>query len=71
MIIEPGNIHVKWKPLIEGTCMLRVNGNVTMWIRTSFGVRGRVTNKGETNYTGRTRVTKLIVRGDRCQDWFI
>jgi hypothetical protein len=46
MINELGNIHAKWKLLIENTCMLLVNRNVTMWIGTWFGVCGRVTNKG-------------------------
>jgi hypothetical protein len=32
MIIELENIHAKWKLLIEDTCMLAANGNVTMWI---------------------------------------
>jgi hypothetical protein len=49
MIIELGNIHVKWKLLIGSTCMLLANENVTVWVRTWFGVRGHVTNKGETN----------------------
>jgi hypothetical protein len=52
MIIELENIHVKWKLLIEDTCMLAVNGNVTMWIGIWFGVYRCVTNKGETNYMG-------------------
>jgi hypothetical protein len=47
MIIELGNIHVKWKLLIEGTCMLLANDNETMWNGTGFGVHGRVINKGE------------------------
>jgi hypothetical protein len=34
MIIELGNIHAKWKLLIESACMLLANGNVTMWIGT-------------------------------------
>jgi hypothetical protein len=64
MIIELGNIHAKWKLLIEGTCMLAANGNETMWIGTEFGVYGRVTNKGETNYMGGVYIAKLIVTGD-------
>jgi hypothetical protein len=47
MIIELGNIHVKWKLLIEDTCMRVANDNVTVWIRTWFGVCGHVTNKGK------------------------
>jgi hypothetical protein len=47
MIIELENIHAKWKVLIENTCMLLANGNETVWIVTGFGVRGRITNKGE------------------------
>jgi hypothetical protein len=47
MIIELGNIHVKWKLLIGSTCMLLVNGNVTVWIGTWFRVCGQVTNKGK------------------------
>jgi hypothetical protein len=31
MINELGNIHAKWKLLIEGKCMLLANGNVTIW----------------------------------------
>jgi hypothetical protein len=45
MIIELGNIHVKWKLLIEDTCMLLANGNETMSDRTGFGVYQRDTNK--------------------------
>jgi hypothetical protein len=52
MIIELRNIHAKSEVLIEDTCMLAVNGNVTVWIGIWFGVYGRVTNKGETNYMG-------------------
>jgi hypothetical protein len=59
MIIELGNIHVKWKLLIEGTCMLLANGNVTVWIGTWFRVRRYITNKGETNYMGGIGVAKL------------
>jgi hypothetical protein len=47
MIIELKNIHAKWKLLIEGTCMLLANENVTMWNGTLFGVCRHVTNKGE------------------------
>jgi hypothetical protein len=47
MITELGNIHVKWKLLIESTCMLLVNRKVTMWIRILLGVHSQVTNKGE------------------------
>ena len=47
MIIELENIHAKWKLLIEGTRMLLVNENETMWNRPGFGVHGCVTNKGE------------------------
>jgi hypothetical protein len=32
MIIELGSIHAKGKQLIEGTCMLPPNRNVTMFI---------------------------------------
>jgi hypothetical protein len=59
MIIELGNIHAEWKLLIEGTCMLLVNGNETMWNGKGLGVYGRVTNKGETNYMGGIDVAKL------------
>jgi hypothetical protein len=59
MIIELGNIHVKWKLLIEGTCMLLVNRNETMWHGTGLRVYRCVTNKGETNYMGETGVEKL------------
>jgi hypothetical protein len=59
MIIELGNIHAKWKLLIEDTCMLVANGNVTVWIGIWLGVYGRVTNKGETNYMGGIDVAKL------------
>ena len=44
MIIELGNIHAKWKVLIENTCMLLANGNETVWIGTGFGMYGQVTN---------------------------
>ena len=47
MIIELGNIHAKWKLLIENTCMLLANGNESMWIGTEFGMCRHVTNKGE------------------------
>jgi hypothetical protein len=62
MIIELGNIHAKWKLLIEDTCMLVANENVTVGIGTWFRVRGHVTNKQETNYMGGTGVAKLIWR---------
>jgi hypothetical protein len=68
MIIELGNIHAKCKLLIESTCMLVANGNVTMWIRTWFEVHGRVTNKGETNYIGGTGFAELNVNGDGAHD---
>jgi hypothetical protein len=45
MIIELRDIHVRWKLLIENTCMLLANGDETMWSGTGFGVHGRVTNK--------------------------
>jgi hypothetical protein len=64
MMIELGNIHAKWKLHIESTHMLLVNGNVTMWIGTWFGVHRHVTNKGETNYMEGTGIAKLIVTGD-------
>jgi hypothetical protein len=60
MIIELGNTHAKWKLLIERTCMLLVNANVTMWVGTYLGVRTHVVNKVETNYTGGTGVAKLM-----------
>jgi hypothetical protein len=59
MIIELENIHEKWKLLIESTCMLLANGNVTVWIGIWFRVCRCVTNKGETNYTGGIGVAKL------------
>jgi hypothetical protein len=59
MIIELGNIHAKWKLLIEDTCMLLVNRNETMWNGMGLGVYGSVTNKGETNYMGGIDVAKL------------
>jgi hypothetical protein len=60
MIIELGNIHAKWKLLIEDTCMLTANGNETMWNGTEFGVYGSVTNKGKTNYVGGLDIAKLM-----------
>jgi hypothetical protein len=60
MIIELENIHVKWRLLIEDTCMLLANGNETMWIGSGFGVYGHVTNKGETNYMGGIDIAKLM-----------
>jgi hypothetical protein len=39
--------------------MLLANGNVTVWIGTWFGVCGRVTNKGETNYMEGRGIVKL------------
>jgi hypothetical protein len=62
MIIDLGNIHAKWKLLIESTYMLLVNGNETMWIGTCLGMHKGVPNKGETNYMGGTGVAKLIWR---------
>jgi hypothetical protein len=59
MIIELGNIHARWKLLIENTCMLLANENETVWIVTGFGVRGRVTNKGKTNYMEEIDIAKL------------
>jgi hypothetical protein len=59
MIIELGNIHAKWKLLIEGTCMLLANRNETMWNGTGIGVYRSVTNKGEINYMGGIDVAKL------------
>jgi hypothetical protein len=59
MIIELGNIHAKWKLLIESTCMLLANGNVTMWKGTWFRVCRHVTHKGKTNYMEGTGVVKL------------
>ena len=44
MIIELGNIHAKWKVLIENTCILLANENKTVWIGTGFGMYGHVTN---------------------------
>jgi hypothetical protein len=40
MIIGLENIYPKWKLLIENTCMLLANGNVTVWIGTCFGMCG-------------------------------
>jgi hypothetical protein len=60
MIIELGNIHAKWKLLIESTCMLLMDGNVTVWIGSWFRVYGHVTNKGESNYMRGTGVAKLM-----------
>jgi hypothetical protein len=60
MIIELGNIHVKWKLLIEGTCMLLANRNETMWHGTGHRVYGSVTNKGETNCMGGIDIAKLM-----------
>ena len=45
MIIELRSIHAKWKLLIENTCMLLANRNVTMWNGAGFGVYGHDTNK--------------------------
>jgi hypothetical protein len=60
MIIELGNIHAKWKLLIEGTCILLANENETMWNGRGFGMYGHVTNKGETNYMEGRGVAKLM-----------
>jgi hypothetical protein len=62
MIIELGNIHAKWKLLIENVCMLLANENVTVWTGTWFGVCRHVTNKRKTNYMGGTGIAKLIWR---------
>jgi hypothetical protein len=68
MIIELGNIHAKWKLLIESTCMLPANGNVTMWIGTWSGMCRCATNKGETNCMEGTGIAKLIVmEGGDCE----
>jgi hypothetical protein len=63
MIIELRNIHARWKLLIENTCMLVANENETVWDGTGFGVQGRVTNKGKTNYMEEIDVAKLNGRG--------
>jgi hypothetical protein len=68
MIIELRNIHAMWKLLIENTCMLRANGNKTMWNRMGFGVHGCVTNKGKTNYMEGIDVAKLKWKGDRDRE---
>jgi hypothetical protein len=60
MIIELGNIHAKWKVLIEDTCMLLANRNETMWNRMGLEVHGSVINKGETNSMGGIDVAKLM-----------
>ena len=39
--------------------MLLANGNEAMWIGTEFGVHGRVSNKGKTNYMDGVDVAKL------------
>jgi hypothetical protein len=39
--------------------MLRANENETVWIVTGFGVHGRVTNTGKTNYIEEIYVAKL------------
>jgi hypothetical protein len=59
MIIELRNIHARWKLLIENTCMLLANENETVWNVTGFGMCGRVTNKGKTNYMEGGDVAKL------------
>jgi hypothetical protein len=59
MIIELGNIHARWKLLIENTCILVANENETMWNRMGFGVHGRVTNKGKTNFMEGMDIVKL------------
>ena len=59
MIIELRNVHAKWKLLIENTCMLRANENETVWNVTGFGVCGRATIKGKTNYMEGIDVAKL------------
>jgi hypothetical protein len=64
MIIELGNIHVKGKLLIEGTCMLPVNRNVAMWDRILFYVHSPVTNKGENIQYGGDRHCEANVTGD-------
>jgi hypothetical protein len=60
VIIELGNIHAKWKLLIEDTYMLAANGNETIWNGMEFGVYEHVTNKGKTNYMGGLDVAKLM-----------
>jgi hypothetical protein len=64
MIIELGNIHAKWKLLIENTCMLLANGNETVWIGMGFGVCGRFTNKGGKLLYGRWRRCEANVTWD-------
>jgi hypothetical protein len=39
--------------------MLLANGNETMWNGTGFGVRGRVSYKGKTNYMEEIDIAKL------------
>ena len=59
MIIELRDIHARWKLLIENTCMLLANENETVWIVMGFGMCGRVTNKGKTNYMEEIDIAKL------------
>jgi hypothetical protein len=59
MIIELKNIHVRWKLLIENTCMLLANENETVSNVTGFRMCGRVTNKGKTNYIEGRDIAKL------------
>jgi hypothetical protein len=61
MIIELGNIHAKWKLLIENTCMLLANGKETMWDSKCMDVLH--TNKGKTNYMEEIDVAKLNGQG--------
>jgi hypothetical protein len=62
MIIELRDIHARWKLLMENTCMLLANENETVWLVMGFGMHGRVTNKGKTNYMEEIDVAKLNER---------
>jgi hypothetical protein len=63
-MIELGNIHVKWKLLIQSTCILLVNRTVTVWIRILLGVHSQVTNKGENIRCGWNRCCEANVTAD-------
>jgi hypothetical protein len=63
MYIELGNIHAKWNLLIENTCMLLVNRNVTMWnTEHDSECMSVIQTNGTTNCVRGMGVPKLIWR---------
>jgi hypothetical protein len=50
MIIELGNIHAKWKLLIESTCMLLANGNVTLTQKGNSSMSGSRDHTGSNSF---------------------